>query len=78
MRILLDTHIAIWAILNDKRLKEEARKLIENPDNAIYYSAISALEVDMKNKSRGDGSQISLYVKTSRNRSLFDDSQYML
>lgn len=38
MRFLLDTHILLWAISNDERLSEKARKLIENADNEIFYS----------------------------------------
>ena len=52
MNILIDTHIAIWAITDDKRLKKKARDLILDPGNNIYYSALSVFEVDIKTKSR--------------------------
>ena len=52
MNILLDTHIAIWAITDDKRLGKRARDLMLDPGNNLYYSAVSVLEVDMKSKSR--------------------------
>ena len=52
MNILLDTHIAIWAITDDKRLTKKARDLILNPGNNLYYSAASVFEVDIKTKSR--------------------------
>ena len=45
MKILLDTHILLWAISNDARLLEKARKLIENE---IYYSIVSLWEVEIK------------------------------
>ena len=69
MKILLDTHIAIWAILNDKRLKGRARKLITNPYNIIYFSAISALEVDIKKKGKNDNLNFSLdeFISMCRN-----------
>ena len=38
MRLLLDTHIALWAISDSKRLSEDVRALLENVDNAVYYS----------------------------------------
>ena len=50
MNILLDTHIAVWAIVDDPRLSQEARDLIMDPDNNLYLSAVSAFEV--RNKSR--------------------------
>ncbi len=48
MKILLDTHIILWAISNDPRLPEKARKLIENEENEIYYSIVSLWEVEIK------------------------------
>lgn len=30
MNILLDTHILLWALSNDKKLPEKARELIES------------------------------------------------
>ena len=52
MNILLDTHIVVWAITDDRRLKAKARDLLLDPANNLYYSALSVLEVDMKSKSR--------------------------
>ena len=52
MNILLDTHIAIWAITDDKRLTKKARDLILDTGNNLYYSAASVFEVDIKTKSR--------------------------
>ena len=52
MNILLDTHIAVWAITDDPRLSEKARELILDPDNSIYWSAVSTLEVNNKRKSK--------------------------
>lgn len=52
MNILLDTHIIIWAITDDRRLTEKARDLLLDPGNNLYYSSASVFEVDMKTKSR--------------------------
>lgn len=52
MNILMDTHIVIWALTNDRRLSGKARDLILDPGNNLYYSAASVFEVDMKTKSR--------------------------
>lgn len=48
MNILLDTHIALWAISDDSKLPQKARELILDPDNTIYYSAVSIWEVMLK------------------------------
>lgn len=48
MRILLDTHIILWALTDDTRLSSAARSLILNPDNEVYFSAASVWEVSIK------------------------------
>ena len=40
MNVLLDTHILIWALNEDPRLSDKAKKLILDPDNTIYFSAV--------------------------------------
>lgn len=48
MNLLLDTHIAIWALNDDPALSEKARELILDADNTIYYSTVSVWEVMLK------------------------------
>jgi len=52
MNLLLDTHIAIWALNDDPALSEKARGLILDPDNAIFYSTVSVWEVLLKHARR--------------------------
>lgn len=49
MRLLLDTHLLLWAAASSKRLPREARALLENVDNEAYYSAASIWEITIKN-----------------------------
>lgn len=51
MNILLDTHVALWAICDDPRLPDKARNLISDPLNNIYYSSVSVWEILLKNSS---------------------------
>ena len=60
MNILLDTHIAIWVVTDDKRLSHKARHILLTPGNKIYCSAISALEIDIKTKSKNNNLDFSL------------------
>ena len=46
--LLLDTHALIWAAKAPDRLGSEARRAIEDGDNAIYVSAVSAMEIATK------------------------------
>ena len=52
MNILLDTHIAIWALNDDPDLTEQARDLILDPNNNIYYSTVSVWKVLLKHERR--------------------------
>lgn len=48
MRLLLDTHVALWAIADHPNLSSEARSLIEDPDNKIVVSVASVWEIAIK------------------------------
>lgn len=48
MRLLLNTHIALWAIADDDRLSAKARALIDDPDNEIVVSAATVWEISIK------------------------------
>ncbi len=48
MVCLLDTHILLWAISDDKKLRQKHKALIENIDNEIYVSFYSLMEVSIK------------------------------
>ncbi|MGL6199663.1 MAG: type II toxin-antitoxin system VapC family toxin [Lachnospiraceae bacterium] len=59
MKVLLDTHILLWAISNDVRLSEKVRKLIENEENEIYYSIVSLWEVEIKHLLHSEAMPVS-------------------
>lgn len=48
MRLLLDTHLLLWAVGMSRRLPIATRQLLENPDHEIYYSAASLWEIAIK------------------------------
>ena len=48
MKLLLDTHILLWAMLDDARLSGAARSLLEDPENEITVSVISFYEIAIK------------------------------
>lgn len=49
MKLLLDTHILLWTLLDSPDLPATARELIASPDNDIYYSIVVPWEVEIKN-----------------------------
>ncbi|MBQ1508127.1 MAG: type II toxin-antitoxin system VapC family toxin [Erysipelotrichaceae bacterium] len=50
MRILLDTHILLWALAGSDRIDEKTKELILDPDNEIYYSTVSPWECEIKHR----------------------------
>lgn len=52
MRLLLDTHLLLWSAAASKRLPDEARALIEDAGNEVYYSAASIWEIAIKSSLR--------------------------
>ena len=52
MRLLVDTHLLLWAAASSSRLPRGARALIEDPANEVYYSAASIWEIAIKSALR--------------------------
>src|SRR5688572_23254435 len=48
MTYLVDTHVLIWWLLNDKRLSKTARALLADPHHRIFVSSASAWEIATK------------------------------
>ena len=44
MKLLLDTHIWLWALLEPERLTTSVRAALESPDNELWLSPISVWE----------------------------------
>lgn len=55
MNLLLDTHVALWAITDNPNLSAQARDLILAPRSAVWVSAVSVWEITIKHGlGRGD------------------------
>jgi PIN domain nuclease of toxin-antitoxin system len=48
MKLLLDTHLLLWAAGEPRRLSKRARTLIDDADNELLFSAASLWEVVIK------------------------------
>jgi len=48
MKLLLDTHLLLWAAGQPERLPKAARELIGDPKNELFFSAASLWEVVIK------------------------------
>lgn len=48
MNLLLDTHVALWALSSPDRLAPEVRELLADPAHAAHVSAATVWEVEIK------------------------------
>jgi len=60
MRLLLDTHILIWALSEPARLNAATRAALEDAENEVFFSAASIWEIAIKARlGRADFDQAS-------------------
>lgn len=85
MKVLLDTHILLWALADEDKLSEKARELILSENKEIYYSTATIWEVTIKHMIHPEhmtfsGKQLSNYCRKAGYRMLEikDDHVYML
>ena len=71
MKYLLDTHIFLWWMNNDKKLKNYLEEIISDPNNSIYVSIVSAWEISIKVRAK------KLPLKTSFKK-VFEKFQFNL
>jgi PIN domain nuclease of toxin-antitoxin system len=60
MRLLLDTHVFLWAVTANRRLKSATRDYLSQAD-AVYVSAASIWEIAIKSRlGKIDGDPLAL------------------
>jgi PIN domain nuclease of toxin-antitoxin system len=83
LNLLLDTHIALWAITDSPKLSPKARELIESPKTTIWISVASIWEIAIKySLGRGDmpisSQQAMSYFRESGYRFLAVDAEHAI
>ncbi len=48
MKLLLDTHLLLWAAGGSDRLSAQAIEIIEDPSNTLFFSSASIWEIVIK------------------------------
>lgn len=48
MKYLLDTHTILWLMVGSKRIPREVLNIVDNPNNQVFYSTVSAWEIELK------------------------------
>ncbi|WP_343676935.1 type II toxin-antitoxin system VapC family toxin [Paraburkholderia heleia] len=62
MKLLLDTHLLVWAAADDPALPAEARAVIEDTENILYFSVASLWEIVIKSALGRDDFQVDARV----------------
>ena len=59
MKILIDTHIALWATMYSDRLSASGQRILLSPENEVFFSVISIWEVSLKHSIDPKNMEIS-------------------
>src|SRR5437879_3642031 len=62
MKLLLDTHLLLWAAGEPRRLSKRAPTLIDNPDNELLFSAATGWDVAVKRGLGRQDSQVAAWL----------------
>ncbi len=68
MRLLLDTHVVLWALSDPGRLSEGTRRAIEVEENDIFVSVVSPWELAIKGPREGLDPPDDLELEMNRQR----------
>jgi len=72
MRLLLDTHIILWALTADPRLSAPTQDLLLDPHNDVFFSAATIWEIAIKHSLRRE----SMPISGEHAMRLFSDAGY--
>ena len=48
MKFILDTHILLWWLVDDKKLSFQTKEIITDSKNIIYVSSVNIWEIEIK------------------------------
>jgi PIN domain nuclease of toxin-antitoxin system len=51
MKVLVDTHTFLWALLHDHRLTSKAKQILTSNEHELVFSLVSLWEIDIKIKT---------------------------
>lgn len=75
MRLLLDTHVALWAITDDARLSARARDLVTSEGAEVFISAVVLWEIAIKHALGRSGAN-AMPVSATQARAWFEASNF--
>lgn len=48
MKVLIDSHVFVWALLKDPRLSTKAKSILRSDEHELYFSLASLWELSVK------------------------------
>jgi len=73
MIYLVDTHVLIWLTVESPRLGDGTKRLLSDPENEIYFSAISIFEIAVKQQL----AKVDFNVEASAVRRILLEKRYL-
>ena len=58
MKLLLDTHVLLWAAGDPRRLAAPVRRMIEDPETELLFSVVSLWEIVIKRQQGREDFQV--------------------
>jgi len=77
MRILLDTHVALWAITDSRRLSPKSREVVADSANDLFISAATLWEIAIKHALKRRGRN-AMTISAQGARKYFEQAGYAL
>nr|WP_315420229.1 type II toxin-antitoxin system VapC family toxin [uncultured Pedobacter sp.] len=74
---LLDTHCLIWFQENNPKIPKKILDILQNTENAVYFSQISLFEISIK-QSLGKLPNFSVSVEDIHNQALLDGFSFLV
>lgn len=81
MNILADTHILYWLFNSDPQLSENAKRILLDENNTVYYSVLSMWEIAIKHrigKMNFSGTEFMHYCEQSGFKKLAFDERHVV
>ncbi len=48
MKVLLDTHVLLWLVMDDPRLSHPAKEVLVAEEHKLFFSIVSLWEITIK------------------------------
>ena len=76
MKLLLDTHTFLWLDSEPEKLSATALAACEDPDNELYFSVVSAWEIQIKAQLGRLTRSLKTWLKSSKRIAVYSSCRW--